>query len=427
MRKLKRFGALLGLAAIFGVVGCGKGATSPGTGLSGQAIAQDKTTFASMAQGSRQVVRITVKSLAEVNDLAGRGLDLFENVNLPRGYVDATVTAKDEALLRKLGYRYSILKSTAQTFQAMGAMPAGYHTVAALKADFQNLAADNPAIAAYKTIGKSVNGQDVFALRITARPNGNLPQILFDSGQHARELPPVEINFRLAHHLVENYGKDTEVTRLVNSRDIWIVPVVNPDGRQNVENGDSWWRKNMRKLSMGARGVDTNRNSDDHWEKGNGMPWADDYHGPSPASEPETQAMRDLVAASKFTVSVDIHNYGGMVLWPPGFDNSSTKDEATFSNLGHKMADKLGYSAGTIARTIYRTYGDFSTWQYQKHGIIAFGVELDDPGFNAPYSSVEKDWNAWKDNFLWLISVSDDPRKHAAQMGEPMSLVGFNF
>ncbi|MBM3269434.1 MAG: zinc carboxypeptidase [Candidatus Sericytochromatia bacterium] len=417
---MKRIGALVALAAVAASVGCGQVAASGGAH-----VARDKTTFASMAQGGRKVVRISVQNRAQVDDLATRGLDLFENVNLEHGYVEGTVTPKDETLLRSLGYRYQVLKTSEQLFKAMGAMPAGYHTVAQVKAEFQKMSADFPHIARFVTIGKSVNDQELFALRISAKPNSGLPQILFNSGQHARELPPVEMSYRLAAHLTSQYGKDPQVTKLVDTRDITIVPVVNPDGRQNVESGDSYWRKNMRKLSMGARGVDTNRNSDDHWDKGNNMPWADDYHGTAPTSEPETQAMRDLVGANKFTVSVDIHNYGGMVLWPPGFDNSSTRDEPTFSKIGNKIASPVGYRAGTIARTIYRTYGDFSTWQYQKHGIVAFGIELDDSGFNAPFSAVEKDWQAWKDNFMFLISVADDPRKQAQQIGDPLSLVGF--
>lgn len=427
MRILKRFGAILGLAAVVGLAGCGQASLSGGKGYAAAMTGKDKATFASMAQGSRQVVRISIRDRQQLDDLATRGFDLFENVDLQKGFVDATVAAKDERVLRSLGIRYQVLKNADQFLKAMGSMPSGYHTVAAVKADFQKLAADNPSVAQFKVIGKSVNGQDVFALRVSARPNEGLPQVLVNSGQHARELPPVEITYRLAHHLVGQYGKDAEVTKLVDTRDIWIVPVVNPDGRENVQNGDTYWRKNMKKLSWGARGVDTNRNSDDHWEHGNSNAFADDYKGTAPASEPETQAMRDLVASNKFTVSLDIHNYAGMVLWPPGFDTSFSKDESTFSKIGRKMADPIGYRAGTIARTIYRTYGDFSTWQYQKHGVIAFGAELDDSGFNAPFSAIEKDWQDWKGNLMFLIKVADDPRKQAQQMGEPVSLVGFRF
>lgn len=425
MRNLKRFGAFIGAAALLGLAGCGQPSMSGSKGYATAMVGRDVATFASLTQGQRQVIRIFVNSRQQLDALAARGLDLFENVDLDKGYVDATATVRDERLLRSLGFRYQVLKNADQFIKAMGSMPSGYHTVADVRQSFQKLAADNPSLARYEVIGKSVNGQDIFALRVSSKPDAGLPQILINSGQHARELPPVELTYRLAHHLVGQYGRDPEVTELVDARDIWIVPVVNPDGRENVQNGDTYWRKNMKKLQWGARGVDTNRNSNDHWEKGNGNPWADDYHGPAPESEPETQAMRDLVASHKFTVSLDIHNYAGMVLWPPGFDNSYTPDEPTFSKIGNRIAGPIGYRAGTIANTIYRTYGDFSTWQYQKHGVIAFGAELDDSGFNAPFSAVEKDWQEWKGNLMLLIKVADDPRKRAQQLGEPASFVGF--
>lgn len=418
----------LGLVLILGVSACGR--PSSDLELSATAI-QNRTknpapiaTLASRELPSRQVIRITLQSRAQLHDLAQRGLDLFENLNWPERTIDATVTNADRLLLEQLGIKYRVLK-TADQMIALDRFPAGYHTVDEIKGEFQRMAADHPAIAQFRILGKSVDGREIFALRVCAAPDTGLPQILFDSGQHARELPPAEISLRLAATLTDHYDSDAEIRTLVNSRDTWIVPVVNPDGRANVQAGDTYWRKNLRKNSWGARGVDTNRNSDDHWAKGNGNPWADDFHGKAPTSEPETQALRDLVAQNRFSVSVDLHNYAGMVLWPPGFTSEDSPDQPTFSKLGGKMANAIGYESGTIAQTLYNTYGDFSTWQYQKHGIIAFGIELDDPSFNAPFSSVEKDWQAWKTQLLWLISISDDPRKHAANLGRPLGLVRF--
>jgi len=74
------------------------------------------------------------------------------------------------------------------------------------------------------------------------------------------------------------------------------------------------------------------------------------------------------------------------------------------------MAQHIGYKAGTIARTIYNTYGDLATWEYDALGTLAFAAELDDPNFNPPFSQVDSDWKAWKDNLVYLISVSDNPR-----------------
>ena len=116
----------------------------------------------------------------------------------------------------------------------------------------------DPTIAHLVEIGKSLEGRPILALNVTSKPNGGLPAVRINSGQHARELPTVELTSRLMHTLTEGYGKDGHITDLVNGRDIWIVPIVNPDGRVRVQGGESMWRKNARKLSFGANGVDTN-------------------------------------------------------------------------------------------------------------------------------------------------------------------------
>jgi hypothetical protein len=242
-----------------------------------------------------------------------------------------------------------------------------------------------------------------------------LPSVRINSGQHARELPPVELTTNYAHLLADGYGKDQNLTRLVDTRDIWIVPIVNPDGRFKVQEGNGMWRKNTRKLGLGAAGVDTNRNADDHWDGGDGMQWADDYHGSAPFSEPESQAMRDLCAKLRFKSSIDVHNFAGMILWPPGYSNDFTKDEAHFKAVGSKLADHLNYKAGTIARTIYKTYGDLSTWEYDTYGTLAFGAELADSGFSAPFSEAQRDWAAWQSNFTYLVDEAGNPgAKHAS-------------
>ncbi|MBU6428234.1 MAG: hypothetical protein KGR26_04440, partial [Cyanobacteria bacterium REEB65] len=273
---MKRFGAILGLSVAFGMAGCG----TPASNLDGDATAglSGRQTFASQSEAPRSVVRIYVQNHDQVQALARKGLDLFEDVNMRLGYVDATVDDQDAAFLRAAGYRFDITGSSASRPQAMtaGTFDGGYHSVDEVEAAFKQMAQTYPKIARFSVPGKSLKGNDIFMLEISANP-GNAPQILFDSGQHARELPPVELTYRLAQSLVSSYGTDPNITKLVDTRDIYIVPIVNPDGRKDVESGDAYWRKNMRDNGDGTMGVDTNRNSDDHWDQGDKETDADDY------------------------------------------------------------------------------------------------------------------------------------------------------
>lgn len=363
------------------------------------------------SRAPRSQVRIFFRDVTQLEAASRAGVDLFENVDRTAGTVDALASAKGEAALKRLGIRYEVIQAP-DRIKGMG-MPSGYQTVEAVMADVQKVAAAYPAIVRLETIGKSLQDRPLTAVHLTSQPQGTQPALLITSGQHARELPPVELSMRLIRLLTEQYGKDATITKLVDTRDIWIVPVLNPDGRTMVEGGSAMWRKNARNNGDGTRGVDTNRNADDHFQDGNPDSSADDFRGSAPFSEPESQAIRDLCAREKFTLSLDIHCYGGMLLWPPGFTSTPTKDEATFRRIGERIAKPLGYRHGTINRTIYPTYGDMATWQYNAHGVLAFAAELQDPRFNPPYSQVDTDWKQWKDNLLYLIDVADSPRSRS--------------
>ncbi|MNS27042.1 Carboxypeptidase T precursor [compost metagenome] len=366
---------------------------------------------AAKLEATRSEVILNFKSLAQLDALATAGVDLFENVDRERGTVGATINKDTAPILQKLGVTYTMKQSTVK-----GGFPSGYQSVEQVYADMKATAAAHPDFIQYVEFGKSLETVDgkasrpMAALRFTSKRDAKLPAVRIGSGIHARELPPVELTSRLFHLLADGYGKDPAITKLVDTKDIWIVPLQNPDGRVRVEKGSAMWRKNTRKNNAFSEGVDCNRNGDDHWEQGSSNSSADDYHGAAPFSEPESQAIRDLAGKVKFDTSIDVHCYGGMILWPPGFDNSVTADEASFSRIGGAMGKKLGYKAGTIARTIYKTYGDLATWEYGAHKTLAFAAELDTNGFNPGYAEVDRQWAKWKDTFLFLISETGAPR-----------------
>ena len=152
---------------------------------------------------------------------------------------------------------------------------------------------------------------------------GPKPVFVLMAGIHAREIATPEIALRLAEWLTQNYGRDADATWLVDQHEIWVLPTTNPDGHWYVElgtqvdNGDEpWlWRKNGHAYSSGAwpptafdhHGVDLNRNFDFHWGT-QGVEWdprSQTYPGPSAASEPETQAVQNLLEQRVFRSARD--------------------------------------------------------------------------------------------------------------------------
>ena len=126
-----------------------------------------------------------------------------------------------------------------------------YSGAGGLKEEFEQIAADNPDIVKLVTIGQSVNGQDIIALKVTKRASqtrdGRRPATLYSSAQHAREWITPEMNRRLVHHVIDNYGSDPTITDVVDRTELWFVPVANPDGYDfTFEPGQRLWRKNLR-------------------------------------------------------------------------------------------------------------------------------------------------------------------------------------
>jgi len=363
------------------------------------------------AQGRRrpatQEVQIRFGSDAALQALTRRGLDLFEDVDLSHRTVGARVTPTQAAALRRDGYE---VVAVARASEGEDGFPSGYRTVEALHAELQAIAAQAPDLARVVSIGKSLEGRDLPALRLTADARAGLPRVLYYSGEHARELSPVEVTTDLAQHLVRGWAaKDPTVRELLTTREVWVLPLLNPDGRVRVEGGDAMWRKNARKNADGSVGVDLNRNHDNHWTMGNARPGDEDFRGPAALSEPEAVALARFMAEQQFLLSVDIHSFAGMVLWPPGYTKQFSPQEAALGRLGRPIANRLAYKAGPIARLLYQVSGDSSTWVHEAHGTLSYTVELDDRGFHPVIGAARRDFEDWRWPLLWMALRAKDP------------------
>ncbi|HEX6968171.1 MAG TPA: M14 family metallopeptidase, partial [Micromonosporaceae bacterium] len=214
----------------------------------------------------------------------------------------------------------------------------GYHNYAELTAVVNQVVADHPSIARKISIGQSYEGRDLMAVKISDNVNvdEDEPEILFNSQQHAREHLTVEMAIYLMNLFTDSYGSDQRVTDIVNSREIWIVPTVNPDGSEyDIATGSyRSWRKNRQPNSGSSYvGTDLNRNWDYNWGccgGSSGSPSSDTYRGPYAFSAPETQALRNFVnsrvvgGVQQIKANIDFHTYSELVLWPYGYTYNNT-------------------------------------------------------------------------------------------------------
>ncbi|MGD8546215.1 MAG: M14 family zinc carboxypeptidase, partial [Candidatus Bathyarchaeota archaeon] len=239
-----------------------------------------------------------------------------------------------------------------------------------------------------------------------------------------------EVPYYLAVNLIDRYHTDPTVKTLIDSCEIWIVPVLNPDGYWWTWEHDQYWRKNTRPVDVDTYGVDLNRNYGCHWGEdldpksimdGSADPAHDTYWGPSPFSENETRAIRDLILDTNrtFKAVVSYHSYGQLILYPWGHTYEPAPDSNVMSQLAEEMSDHIFSVHGKKytpkqSSQLYLTSGDLTDWVYETLGIPSFTIELRPKwaspwmtGFELPENEIlptcQENWAAAMHLINWTI------------------------
>ena len=268
------------------------------------------------------------------------------------------------------------------SFGSMG----GYYTynevvqkLDSMKLQFPNL------ITAKRNLGLSTENRTIWAVKISDNPDANESAteapIYFDALHHAREPQSMASMMYYMYWLLENYGTNPEATYLVNNREIFFVPIANPDGyvynQTTNPDGGGNWRKNRRN-NVGSFGVDLNRNYDYGWGNNSGSsndPTSETYRGPSPGSEPETQAIKNFIAQINPKISFSMHSYAGRYLNPYGY-NDSTISYDIYSEFSSDFAASNNYLYGTV-KEMLDYYSSGTTRDYlHSHGTYCWTPEV---------------------------------------------------
>jgi hypothetical protein len=270
-----------------------------------------------------------------------------------------------------------------------------WHTYDEVVTELARLRADHPGIVSVPfSIGQSHEGRDLWVVRISDNPDSleDEPEVLFDSVHHAREIMSVELLLAFANYLCDHYPGDPVVRDIVEQRQIYLAPIVNPDGfaynEEIAPGGGGMWRKNRRPNGGPCFGVDINRNYPFQWGRddgSSGAPCAEDYRGPSAGSEPETQAMMAFVDAHRFVTHNSFHSVAGMVLFPWCYTEAPAPDDAILRLIVREMARASGYRTGQCPELLYSTSGDFIDWTYgqttERPAVLSFTTEIGGTGF----------------------------------------------
>lgn len=285
----------------------------------------------------------------------------------------------------------------------------------------RQLASSNPDIASLFSIGKSVEGRDIWCLRLNTNAKGEAPSAkpgaFFLANIHAREHLTNEVALLFAAWLLE-HRNDADIKKYLSTLDIYFVPMGNPDGAEyDIKTGNyQYYRKNMAKNSGGSRGVDLNRNFDSWWcESGaSSYPASDTYCGPKAFSEPESQHIKRFMESRRnIKTHISYHTYGSLVLYPWGGTEepvADDRDRGVFIKAGAELGRLTGYQPQKSS-DLYVATGDSADWVYAATGAFAFTFELEGRGFYPGSAiiktAVEKNVRAG----VYLLGITDDPYK----------------
>ena len=368
------------------------------------------------------IVTLQVPEAAARGRLAGSGYDIID-VDPILGTVDVLLPW-GEALGADT-FSYPLVG-----IRRMDGFPpedAAYHNFAEMETDLHDLVTAHPAIARLNVFGRSIENRNLYALRISAAPpdeGAALPGVLYVGNIHAREHLTLEQALWLAHYYCEQYGRNPAVTNLVNRREIWILPNVNPDGTAYDLAGRNyhWWRKNRRRNADGSYGVDLNRNFGYRWG-GIGAaitPNSETYRGTAPFSELETTALRVFVQEHEnLRTSIFMHTYSELVLWPYGYTTQALPSDMQpddlhiFQTAGKAMARLNGYTP-MQSSSLYPTSGSSDDWLYGARHIYAWTFELyptvSPPGFYPPGSVIKQQVERNRGALTYAASIAAAPR-----------------
>jgi hypothetical protein len=386
-------------------------------------------------------------------DLTQRGYDVLEGP-LTNG-VPILATAADAQLLRHRGltvrYAGPLYQPVPASVQAAaGTYYGGYHTAAGHEAHNQQAAATHPDLAVLRTIGRSWlktqnrGGRDIQALCITKikagdcalNTAGSKPKFTLMAQMHARELATGELAYMWIDYLVNNYGTNTAVTRLMDTTELWIIPIANPDGVDIVSSNATRpvsQRKNAHDngCSGTGLGVDLNRNSSYHWDVRQGTKCSETYPGTGAASEPETQGIQNLLTSvyrdtkpsadfSPATTAttgtfLTLHSYAELDIYPYGWTNTLAPNNVDLKAIATAMSQSNRYDVvhgdGGLN---YFAPGATDDWIYGTLGVPGYTIEVGPnasgcSGFFPQYSCMSSFWNLNLPAFMTLANAAAHP------------------
>ncbi len=346
----------------------------------------------------RIVVTVPLERSDTLNMLVHHGLTLLSVDRLKTSAV-VLVSAEDFSWLSAMNLAPRIVPDDVaqnQGWITSADVERDFHNYAQMTTALQTIANTYPAIAALYDLGHSVQGRSIWGLKITDNPTveEDEPEVRVCGVHHGNEYMGAELSLLLAQYLTDNYGTNTTVTSLVDTREIWVIPMVNPDGREMSQ------REN-------AHGVDLNRDY--------GYMWGGWGGSSAPFSQPETQVIRANALANPFVLSLSYHTSAEIVNYIWNYKHERAPDNTVVEYLSNQYGSHNGYWV-VEGYDWYQTMGDTNDFSYGCRGDIDWTIET--PNTNIPVV-----WSLHREAMFDIITGADMGLRGIvtdAQTGQPL-------
>lgn len=354
-----------------------------------------------------QEIRVFHADPSTLQSLHNLGIPLDHVHKNKDGSLDLVVTMEESQALLEIGIPFDVLQYDLTEYFITRSIPGmerdfplgsmlGNYTLLQAEAQMDTLRNMYPGFVSQKdSIGASIEGRTIWAFKVSDNPgiDEDEPEVLYTGLTHAREPLSMMNLFFFVRWLCENYSSDVTAGFLVDHREMWFVPIINPDGYAYNEtiapNGGGMHRKNRRpnpddsNCNEGTdQGVDLNRNYGYHWgpnySGSSGNPCSGIYRGTSAFSEPETEAISDFILSRQFKNVLHYHSYSNVLIhsWGDG-TLPDEPDLSTLREIGAEMTRANGYAVGTGMETIgYGVNGDAVDWTYGSAGLLSYTPEV---------------------------------------------------
>ncbi len=232
-----------------------------------------------------------------------------------------------------------------------------YHHHADLTTELEQLAADHPHYVSMTSIGTSVQGRELWTMRITdpSFPAKDKARVYIDGEHHGNEYLGGELCILLIHRLLEDTD-DPVVQQILRETIVWVTPMLNPDG-------------NARDTRYNVNGIDLNRHYPFQFSPGGS-------HGDAPAVEPEVAANVAFMATKDLDLYITMHTGIVRLVHPWGWTHDPSPDAAMYGTL-KEMSESHGVEYGQASEVLYIVEGSSKDYGYGALGTPSFTYEVD--------------------------------------------------